>query len=488
MSDGISRRNFAKYAGVLGAAGLAGCAGGNGGDGGGNGGADGGGGGGGGSGGNGGGNGGGGGDGSGGNGGSGMESGSRPMQWIGPSWAIGDAQDQKFTEVTGIELNHTTASGVTAVQQVLSGLNETFDAAAHSAHVGSAMTLANPTVETIPTSDLDKWGEGMISEIFLNPSEGLPAMGEQADILSNHIYDDPEEKSDLLMPPHVFNLDAIAINPKQVSRSTNTWSALFDRQFQGQTAFCDIAIIGGLEAMMHAKDNNIIDISLANLNNPSEDQIDQLIDFLVKEKQAGQFRTTWQTFGNSINIFASEEAIVADLWQPAVYGTRAEGTPCIYATHPQNTIQGEMFWYGGIMPLTPGVHNRDNYDEVLSLIEEIHWGAWFPRHIASVGYMTPNYIREDLVRDGSDETGQGMGPEYYDWSYQGVGTYEPIDQPTLFVPSEYDWSMEEGSPSSDGKIRDGGSLSERLDRTTTMWIFPENGPYLQEEWKRFRSA
>jgi hypothetical protein len=417
-----------------------------------------------------------------------MDSGSRPVQWIGPAWAVTQPQADKFTEVTGIDIETTNATATSTNQQVLSGLNETFDVVATDAHVGSALTLANPTTVPVPLEDVDYWSEDTISDIFREPTEGLPSLGGQVEKLNEHLWADPETKEELLMPPHVFNLDALTINPARVDRSVNEWSAIFDRQFQGQSMFCDIAIIGGLEAMMHASDNDIIDIDLANLNNPSEDQIDQLVDFLIGEKRAGQFRTTWQTFGNSINLFAGEEAIVGDLWQPAVYGVRAEGTPCIYTTHGSNTIQGEMFWFGGILPLDPGVNSRNNYDEVVSLIQDVHWSAWFPGQTGTVGYMTPNFVHEELVRDGEDATGPGMGPEYYDWSYQGEATYEAIDNPDLFQPSQYEWSMEEGDSSSDGKVRDGGSLQSRLDRTTSMWIFPDNGPYLQEEWNRFRSA
>ena len=476
MPGRITRRNFAKYAGMTGAAGLAGCTGG--GDGGG---------------GDGGGDGSDGGGGSttttaGGDGGDGMGSGERPVKWIGPPSLTGQSQSDTYTDVTGLELETTQATLTGVVQQVLTGGNETHDAMANSAHVGSAVTLANPTTVPIPTSDFDYWQEGKIADIFLEPSEALPAMGEQANVLSNHIYTDADAKDELLMPPQVFNLDALSINPAEVSRDTNTWSALFDDQFAGNTIFCDISFIGGLEAMMHAKDTGIIDIELANLNNPSEDQIDQLLDFLVAEKEAGQFRTTWQAFGNSINLFASGEAVVGDLWQPAVYGVRREGTPCIYTTHGTNTVQGEMFWYGGITPLSPGVENRDNYDEVISLIQDVHWSAWYPRYLGPIGYQAPNYVDTDLVRDGSDATGEGMGPEFYDWAYMGEATYEPVENPDLFDPGAYDWSMEEGSPNSDGQVRDGGHIEDRFERTTSMWIFPDNGPYLQEAWSRFRNA
>ena len=225
MSDRISRRNFAKYAGLAGAAGLAGCTGSGDADGddGGDGGAT-----------------TSGGDGgmstTSGDGGDGMGSGERPVKWIGPPSLTADVQNEKFTEVTGIDIETTQGTLTGVVQQVLTGAKETHDAMANSAHVGSAVTLANPSTVPIPVSDLDYWQEGKMSDIVLDPSKGLPALGEQAERLAAHIYADPENKEELLMPPTVFNLDALAVNPAEVSRDTNEWSALFDDQFAGRLA------------------------------------------------------------------------------------------------------------------------------------------------------------------------------------------------------------------------------------------------------------
>ncbi|MFT4949140.1 MAG: putative spermidine/putrescine transport system substrate-binding protein, partial [Natronomonas sp.] len=100
----------------------------------------------------------------------------------------------------------------------------------------------------------------------------------------------------------------------------------------------------------------------------------------------------------------------------------------------------------------------------------------------------PHYPDTDLVRNGSDETGGGMGPEYYDWAYEGTATYDPVDEPALFDPLEYDWDSEEGSESPDGGTRDSGPIEERIDRIGFFQIWPDNADYMTERWRDFTSA
>lgn len=42
-----------------------------------------------------------------------------------------------------------------------------------------------------------------------------------------------DEQTEMLLPPHVYNFDAIGYNPTQVD-DVSTWSALFDDQYSGR--------------------------------------------------------------------------------------------------------------------------------------------------------------------------------------------------------------------------------------------------------------
>lgn len=481
MSRDLKRRNFMKQAGLLGAGvGLAGCtSGGDGGDGGdGNGDGD------------------GGGDGGGTNG-NGMSDGERPFTWMGPAWAVAGPQRDMFEAATGVSNEITQADIATTQQRLLGGDRETFDAFALDTSGAGALVNDNDAFEPVPTDDLSHWNESMVSDLFTNPTDRLSYLGEQAETI-NEILWMSDDRDELRFAPHVYNFDAIGFNPKFVDTMQSKWSSLFDEQFSGQVALGATAAITIPEGFMHMLDNDMIEGEIGKLNNPTVDQLDTVIDFLIREKEAGQFRSTWVTFGNSVNLHASEEAIIGDIWQPAALAIRREGTPTTYATMDDG-IQGYRYWYGGIAPTSPGAVNRNNLDEAKALIDT-HYGSYFPAFIQGNGYSVPHYPNTGMLRDGDeiyavpDDASQDyMGPEYYDWSYEGTATYTPISETqfesaALFDPLAYDWSMEEGSPSSDGSVRDSGPIEERIDRIGFFQIWPDNAEHMLDRWQEFTSA
>lgn len=465
MTNGINRRNFMTYAGTAAAAGLAGCSGDGGSDGSGKGETD---------------------DTASGGSDETLDSGERPVKWIGPAWAARDGQKTKFNDITDIQMDVTSATIPTTQQKVLSGGRETFDAFSNETSGAGAMVIDNDASYPVPTENLDKWSEENISDLFTKPEERLDYLGEQTETINEILWEDPDSKSELRFPPHVYNFDAVGSNPKFVDE-VSKWSALFDDKYEGKVAFDGISSIAIPETMMHLLDNDMVDGRVGQLNNPTKDQIDTAVDFLIKQKKAGQFRSTWTAYGNSVNLMASEEAVIGDIWQPAALDVRRSGTPCQYATMSEG-VQGYRYWYGGIAPLKPGAKNRNNRAEVESLINDVHYGAWFPKYIQGWGYSVPQYPNTDLVRDGSDESGEGMGPEYYDWAYRGKQTYEDVENPDMFDPQQYDWSDEEGSPSSNGTKRDSGSIEDRIDRVGFFQIWPDNGQHMLDRWKEFKSA
>lgn len=462
MSSSINRRNFMKYSGLVGAgAGLAGCLGdsddpddGNGDD-----------------------------DGNGAE--NGLDSGERPVQWLAPAWAAYPEQGERFTDVTGIELDITNQDNPTVQQGMLSGDNETYDAVSHDTVLGPAFTYDNDNTDPIPTGDIERWSDETISDAFTDPEETFSHLGGQTEKMVEFLWEDPDDQTELRHPPHAFNFNGVGFNPVMVDEEPTTYSALFEDQYHGQVAMGSTPSITAMETIAHLADHDMIEADIGDLNNPTEEQIDVIVDFLVEQKESGQFRSTWVAYGTSVNLLASEEAVIGDLWQPAVLDVRREGTPCRYATMSRD--QGYQYWWGGIIPTNPGASNRNNLDEVAELLN-FHYGAWYIGFVQRWGYPVANYPNTDVVRDGSDETGDGMGPEYYDWAYQGEATYEPVDQPGLFLPEEYDWSTEEGSPHSDGHVRDQDSIEERIERTGIFQIWPDNADYLLDRWEEFEQA
>ncbi|WP_121744280.1 extracellular solute-binding protein [Natronorubrum halophilum] len=414
-----------------------------------------------------------------------MGNGERPLQWIGPDWAINSEQADKMTEMGDVEVNTTIATIGDTQAQLLGGDAEITDVMTTDTTGAGALTRDNPSTIPMPVDELDNWDEEQISDLFTNPTERLSHLGAQVETVNRELWVDGDTREELLFSPYAYNFDAMGYNPSYVD-DVSLWSALFDEQYEGRTIVGETAAITIPQSMMHLLDNDMLDADIGELNDPTQDQLDAAIDFLIEQKEVGQFRSTWEAYGESVTLMAGEEAVIGDLWQPAAMDVRREGTPCTYATMSDG-VQGYRYWYGGMSTLI-GARERRNVSEVQYLYNNVHLGAWFPGFIQGSGYSVPHYENEELVRDGSDESGDGMGPEYYDWAYRGEATYDSLDEPALFDPLDYDWSMEEGSPDSNGGTRDSGPIEERIDRIGFFQIWPSEADYMVSRWEDFLAA
>jgi spermidine/putrescine-binding protein len=417
----------------------------------------------------------------------GLSSGERPVQFLGILPYAYEKEEQNFEDSTGIDFQRKTVDLPTVSSQLLGGGNESFDIVATDATQMPAF-IANDAAKPVDTSAVDRWSNENISDLFINPRERLSHLGAAGERFANIIWDDPETKERITHWPICHGYDAVGTNPKFIEPgSVSKWSAIFDDQYQGKAMFQANNVIGLSEALMHLLDKDQIDGARGEINNPTQDQIDAAVDFLIKEKNAGQFRKTWVAAGTATNLLTSEEAIIGDPWQPSVYAARRKGTPCQYNTM-EDGIQGFRLWVGSCMPTNPGASDRNNMDEVRAWLN-YKLGAWYPGFIqGNVGYSVPHWPNESLVRTGEDNTGKGMGAEFYDWAYRGKATYEAIDDPFLFNPQDYDWSFEEGSPSDSGKPRDESDIETRNNRVGYFQYFPDEGDYILKRWQDFTSA
>jgi putative spermidine/putrescine transport system substrate-binding protein len=55
-------------------------------------------------------------------------------------------------------------------------------------------------------------------------------------------------------------------------------------------------------------------ISYADRDNMTKEEIDATIDFLIKAKQDGQFRAFWKSFDERVNLMASGEVIILRMY------------------------------------------------------------------------------------------------------------------------------------------------------------------------------
>jgi hypothetical protein len=83
-----------------------------------------------------------------------------------------------------------------------------------------------------------------------------------------------------------------------------------------------------------------------------------------------------------------------------------------------------------------------------------------------------------------------MGPEFWDWVYNGKSTYtaEDATKDALFDPIAYNWSKSSGTPNSGGNFKDCGSIARRTASVGIWGRYPHKADYYVQAWGKFRTA
>jgi spermidine/putrescine-binding protein len=413
---------------------------------------------------------------------SGVETGERPLQILGPAWGLREGKRERFEEVTGIDTEFTVKAQAAANRQVLSGGNEVFDALFTGGQLAPQI-IGNDMASPIDPESIENWNEDNVTEYILNGTEVYDG---QFDRHAEVIWNDVESQDEIQFYPNVFNADSVGFNPRQVPSDVDEWSAIFDDQYEGKSMFNQLSTVSYVVAMMHLADRGMVDASLHEISDPTREHIDAMVDFLVKQKQAGQFKALFSDLGTQINFFSSEEAIIGNIWGPAVLGTRENGTPAGYAKlarqENQQSLQGYDAWMGGTIPLKPGVSDRNNEDEVAKFLD-LHLTAWYAGFVGQSGYIVPQYPNKELVRGEP-----GMPTEFYDWFYEGTATSKPVDGQFMFTPGNYEWTDGEYESSPDGHKRFRGGVEDFLPAVGAWHVAPNENDYLVEQWQEFTGA
>ena len=103
--------------------------------------------------------------------------------------------------------------------------------------------------------------------------------------------------------PTIYNADTLGIRPDLVGRKIGNWRDLVDPAFKGKAAILNIPSIGIMDAAMIME--SLGTIKYVDKGNMTKPEIDKTIAFLIETKKAGQFRSFWKSFDESVNLMAS---------------------------------------------------------------------------------------------------------------------------------------------------------------------------------------
>jgi putative spermidine/putrescine transport system substrate-binding protein len=257
--------------------------------------------------------------------------------------------------------------------------------------------------------------------------------------------------------PSVTNADTLGIRPDLVGRPIASWGDLIDPAFKGRAALQDQPTVGVIDVALAMEAKG--EITYGNKGNMTRAEIDRTIAKMMEIKRAGQFRSFWTTFDQSVNLMASGEVVIQSMWSPAVSAVRARGIPCTYQPLKEG-FRGWGYTLGMMKHLT-GL-KRD------CALEYATWyGAGFQgAFIARQGYYSaqPQNARKFLTQA--------------EWDYWYDGKPAATDLPDPFGRVAI----------KAGEVRDGGSFDQRMGNVAVWNSVMDEDRYLTRKWNEFISS
>ena len=304
-----------------------------------------------------------------------------------------------------------------------------------------------------------------ITSLFTTGQVAGKAVGDQGTAPKKVIYLEGEKSKVfakaptqfMSLIPTVYNADTLGIRPDLIKRPIDSWAELLNPEFKGKAAILNIPSIGIMDAAMVVEAKGIY--KYPDKGNMTKKEIDLTIKTLIEAKKAGQFRSLWKDFNESVNLMASGEVVIQSMWSPAVTAVRSKGIACTF----QPLKEGYRAWAAGFgLPATLSGKKLDGAYEFINWFLDGWAGAYLNRQ----GYYSAVL-----------ETAKAK-MEAYEWAYWMEGK-----------PAEKDIK----SPNGDllhkaGGLRDGGSYEQRMGGIACWNALMDENTYMVQKWNEFVAA
>jgi putative spermidine/putrescine transport system substrate-binding protein len=136
--------------------------------------------------------------------------------------------------------------------------------------------------------------------------------------------------------PAVINADSMIVLQDKVGK-VDSYGAVFDPKLKGKIAMEDAWINSVIFTAIYLK--NAENAKIAEPGNLTREELGLVMEFLIKHKKDGQFRTFWNGWEQGVQLVASQEAWVMTGWEPIVYAARQRGINAYYAV-PKEGYEG----------------------------------------------------------------------------------------------------------------------------------------------------
>ncbi len=254
--------------------------------------------------------------------------------------------------------------------------------------------------------------------------------------------------------PTIYNADTLGIRPDLIGRPISSWAELLNPEFKGKASILDISAIGIMDAAMVCEAMG--EIKYGDKGNMTKEEIDKTLDIFIEAKKAGQFRSFWKSFDESVNLMASGEVVIQSMWSPAITAVRSKGIPCVY----QPLKEGYRSWGGGL-----GLSKNLSGLELEAAYEYINWylSGWVGAYLMRQGYYS-------AVPETSKKY---MSADEWGFWFEGKAAQSDIINPQGKL-------MEKA-----GAVRDGGSFYDRMGSVACWNAVMDENKYMVRKWNEF---
>ena len=150
--------------------------------------------------------------------------------------------------------------------------------------------------------------------------------------------------------PTVVNADSI-IYRKDKLGVVDSYGVIFDPKMKGRVAMEDAWINSAVFAAIYLKEAE--NQPITDPGNLTVDELGLVMEFLIKHKSDGQFRTFWNGWEQGVQLVADEEVDAMTGWEPIVYEGQKRGLDVAYAA----PVEGDEGW-GNNTVLLRGAEER----------------------------------------------------------------------------------------------------------------------------------
>ena len=291
---------------------------------------------------------------------------------------VGDTGDwSKFTAATGNDVNVLSMGNAPSavVNQLLAGGGLTNFNIVNIVGGMQEPLVQNDLIRKLDTSRMPNWSANSYISDYLSPgTPGFDFIGYDGEVYG---------------VPTVLQGDSFAYLPEETGE-LDSYAALFDPKFRGYVALEDNYTTAGQKTALFLNASG-----QANISDPADmtpEEVKTVIDFMIDQKRAGQFRVIWSSFEQAVNLLTSKEVYVMDCWEPMVFVARDQGTNAVYAAPKE----GYLLWAMAAYIVNNPQMSEEDLDATYQLLDFM-LGGWYGAKITLMrGYMT-NPLADDYA-------------------------------------------------------------------------------------------